>query len=419
MRILVVDDHEVVRRGVRGLLERHPQFRVCGEAVDGGDAIAKARDLKPDSIVMDVSMPNMNGLEATREIVRFLPQTKIVVLSQHDSGEVVRQALNAGASAYVVKSSISTDLVAALKRLNSAESAQSPRIYGSTQNNLDLQEVLQRSTLFEKELRESEERFRLTFEQAPIGVAHVSVDGNWLRVNRKFCEILGYSQDELKRAGYREITDPTNHDEEIRKITSGVSDGYSLEKRQARKDGSSVWVNLTLAAVRDAEGRLKYFIAMIEDISSRKSAEEELQERASLLDLSSDAIVVRDPDDRVIYWSNGAEELYGYTVEEAMGRVTHELLSTQFPEPLQLVREKLHANGRWSGELTHTRKDGSKISVSSRWCLSADETGNVKSVLETNRDITAELALREIQGGLSRSSAVAKPLGNSLEQKTA
>lgn len=417
MRILVVDDHEVVRRGVRGLLERHSQFRVCGEAVDGRDAIAKAKEFKPDAIVMDISMPNMNGLDATREIIRLLPRTEVVILSQHDSSEVVRQALNAGASAYVVKSSVSTDLVAALERLNAAEPAQSPRIYGSTQNNLDPQEVLQRSALFEKELRESEERFRLTFEQAPIGVAHVSVGGHWLRVNRKFCEIVGYSQDELKRATFRKITDFAGHDEEIEKITSGLSDSYSLEKRQGRKDGSFVWVILTLAAVRDAERKVKYFIAMIEDISSRKSAEEELQERASLLDLSSDAIVVRDPKDRVIYWSNGARELYGYTVEEAMGRVTHELLATQFRESLQLVREKLHANGRWSGELTHTRKDGSKISVSSRWCLSTDAKGKVKSVLETNRDITAELALREIRSGLPQASVVTTPVGNL--QKTA
>ena len=409
MRILVVDDHEVVRRGVRGLLERHPQFEVCGEAVNGRDAIAKALELRPDSIVMDVSMPNMNGLDATREITRLLPHIHIVILSQHDSSEIVRQALNAGASAYVVKSSISTDLVGALEKLSAEDSAQSPRVYGSTQNNVDLQEVLQRSVLFEKELSESEERFRLTFEQAPIGVAHVSVDGHWLRVNKKFCEILGYSEAELRRATLRESIDPTNQNEGIGKIGAGLSDHYSIETRQTRKDGSVVWVNLIVSAVRNGDRELKYFIAMIEDISLRKSAEEELQERASLLDLSSDAIVVRNSEDRVIYWSNGAKELYGYTAEEATGRVTHELLATQFPESLERIREKLHGNGRWSGELTHTRKDGSKISVSSRWCLSADAKGNVKSVLETNRDITAELALREIQSGLPRTTVNAAP----------
>ncbi|MGA2356029.1 MAG: response regulator transcription factor [Terriglobales bacterium] len=111
MRILIVDDHEVVRRGVRGLLEKEDRFEICGEAVDGSDAIAKARELRPDSIVMDVSMPNMNGLDATREISRLAPEIRIVILSQHDSHEIVRQALNAGASAYVVKSAISTDLV--------------------------------------------------------------------------------------------------------------------------------------------------------------------------------------------------------------------------------------------------------------------------------------------------------------------
>lgn len=102
-----------------------------------------------------------------------------------------------------------------------------------------------------------------------------------------------------------------------------------------------------------------------------------------------------------MYWSNGATEMYGFTAEEVMGRVIHELFQTQFPEPLDQIRHKLHTAGRWSGELTHTRKDGSKISVSSRWCLATDTNRELESILETNRDITAELALRKIQEGIT------------------
>lgn len=115
MRVLVVDDHEVVRRGVRSLIQSHSNYDVCGEAVDGQDAVEKAQQLNPDVIVMDVSMPRLNGLEATHLIRAALPDSEILILSQHDSPEMVRQAFKAGARGYVVKSSIARDLLAALE----------------------------------------------------------------------------------------------------------------------------------------------------------------------------------------------------------------------------------------------------------------------------------------------------------------
>ena len=145
MRILVVDDHQVVRRGVRALLEAESRLQVCGEAVDGRDAIAKARELAPDAIVMDISMPNMNGLEATREINRLFPQIRIVILSQHDAPEMMRQALNAGAHGYVVKSAICTNLIAVLDKVWQGEKPELPVVLGNTGLNLDVHEILQRN----------------------------------------------------------------------------------------------------------------------------------------------------------------------------------------------------------------------------------------------------------------------------------
>src|SRR5262249_1954599 len=95
LRILVVDDHEIVRRGVRALLSASEDYQVCGEAADGRDAIRQAQELKPDAIVMDVSMPNLNGFEATKEIKRILPETPVVIMSQHDVPEVMSLALRA------------------------------------------------------------------------------------------------------------------------------------------------------------------------------------------------------------------------------------------------------------------------------------------------------------------------------------
>jgi DNA-binding NarL/FixJ family response regulator len=121
MRVLIVDDHEVVRQGVRSLLLNQPDCDVCGEAVDGQDAIEKAQQLEPDVIIMDVSMPNLNGLEATRRVRDILPRCEVLILSQHESPEMVRQAFNAGARGYVVKSSVARDLLVALNKLNQGE----------------------------------------------------------------------------------------------------------------------------------------------------------------------------------------------------------------------------------------------------------------------------------------------------------
>jgi DNA-binding NarL/FixJ family response regulator len=102
-RILIVDDHEIVRSGLRRLVERQSGWEVCGEAVNGKEAIDKALALNPDLVLMDISMPVMNGIEATRQIRRLSPVTKIVIVSLHDDESITAEAKNAGADAYVVK----------------------------------------------------------------------------------------------------------------------------------------------------------------------------------------------------------------------------------------------------------------------------------------------------------------------------
>ncbi len=117
LRILVADDHEVVRRGLCSLLESQPGWQICGEASDGRDLLKKASELKPDIIVLDVSMPNLNGLEATRQILKANPKAKILVLTLHDSDRLIHEVLTAGASGFVLKSDAARDLVAAVESL--------------------------------------------------------------------------------------------------------------------------------------------------------------------------------------------------------------------------------------------------------------------------------------------------------------
>lgn len=121
LRILVVDDHEVVRRGLRALLEAHPGWKVVGEAVNGRDAVEMVKQLKPDVTVMDISMPEMNGLEATRRILETTPQTEVLIFSMHKSDQMVREAMRAGARGYVLKSDASNGLVTAVEALSRHE----------------------------------------------------------------------------------------------------------------------------------------------------------------------------------------------------------------------------------------------------------------------------------------------------------
>src|SRR5215218_8283516 len=114
-RILIVDDHDVVRMGVRALLGEHAGWEVCGEARTGREATARAAETRPDVVVMDVSMPDLNGLEATRQILKDAPETEVLILTMHDSDQLVRQALAAGARGYVLKSDAGADLVAAVE----------------------------------------------------------------------------------------------------------------------------------------------------------------------------------------------------------------------------------------------------------------------------------------------------------------
>ncbi len=117
MRILLADDHNVVRRGLRALLESRPGWEICGEASNGREAVELTKKLKPDVVVMDISMPQLNGLEATRQIRKNAPDAEVLIFTLHDSEQMAREAREAGAHGYVLKSGLESDLLAAVQSL--------------------------------------------------------------------------------------------------------------------------------------------------------------------------------------------------------------------------------------------------------------------------------------------------------------
>jgi DNA-binding NarL/FixJ family response regulator len=117
LRILIADDHEVARKGIRSILETHPGWEVCGEARDGREAVELAAQLKPDVLLIDIGMPNLNGLDAARQIMGSAPDVNILILTIHDSEQVVREVLAAGARGFLLKSDAGRDLIAAVEAL--------------------------------------------------------------------------------------------------------------------------------------------------------------------------------------------------------------------------------------------------------------------------------------------------------------
>jgi PAS domain S-box-containing protein len=167
-----------------------------------------------------------------------------------------------------------------------------------------------------EQLRESEERFRLTIDEAPIGMARVALDGRFVRVNHALCEIVGYSADELLALNFQSITHPDDLDADVaaaRQLARGEISRYKVEKRYIRKNGSTVEAQLSVSTVRSPSGTPLYYISQIEDITERKRAERALRlseaKFSGIVSIAADAIVSVDKDQRITIFNGGAERI--------------------------------------------------------------------------------------------------------------
>jgi PAS domain S-box-containing protein len=210
-------------------------------------------------------------------------------------------------------------------------------------------------------------------------------------VSQQAERILGYPAERwLAEAHFwKDRIHPDDRDGVITLYTAATAEGRDcdFEFRMLAADGRVVWMrDLVTVAVEGGEPvRLR---GVMVDITARHEVQQRLHEKAALLDLTHDTIFVRDMNDVIRFWNRGAEELYGWSSDEAVAHVTHDLLRTVFPERLDRISAELLKSSRWEGELVHTKRDGSKVAVASRWSLQLDAEGRPIGILETNNDIT-------------------------------
>lgn len=177
-------------------------------------------------------------------------------------------------------------------------------------------------------------------------------------------------------------------------LATGVA--YELDVRAIRH-GKAIWVSTRGEVVRAADGRIVGLRGTVQDITERKRVQEELERQAALLDLGP--VLARDPEDRIVYWGAGMQQLYGYTPQQALGEVVHDFLRTVHPESVAEIRRQIEEAGSWQGQLTHSTATGQRITVLSRQVAFRDDGGKLALILEVNTDMTE---LRRVQEELQQ-----------------
>jgi two-component system cell cycle sensor histidine kinase/response regulator CckA len=396
--ILIVDDTPTNLDVLLDLLEA-AGFKVV-IAEDGERAITLAEYAPPDLILLDILMPGIDGFETCRRL-KTNPTTQeipvIFLTAVSDNVDKVK-GLNLGAVDYITKPLNHEEVLA---RVNTHVRLQNLTKRLTEQNERLEKEIQQRQQVeAEREqafqaLQRSEARFRCLIESNVIGVIFSKIDGSITDANDAFLQIVGYDRADLEAGSlsWQAMTPPEyTHLHQAALAELNNSGAFSaFEKEYFRKDGRRIPVMIGGALLDESQQTIVGFVL---DLTQHKQAEDKIREQAALLNITTDAILVRGLDNTIQYWNKGAEHVYGWNVEEAIDQNANQLLyRPDSLRQLEIAHKTLLERGTWQGELHQVSKQGKEIIVASRWTLMRDMQGKPQSILTVNTDITEKKQL--------------------------
>ncbi len=256
-----------------------------------------------------------------------------------------------------------------------------------------------RSELLKREqiqsvLEASEERFRTLSATAPVGIFQTNADGICLYTNTRWQEMSGLSFEDSLGQGWLAAVHPDDREMVLTAWTAYLTDGqeHLLEFRLLTQQEEVRWISARVATMQSSTGEVLGYVGVNEDITERKLAEQKIREQAALLDITSDAIFVRDLQHQILYWNQGAERLYGWTAAEAIGRLAYDLMQNETPQ-IDAIMQMVWTQGEWRGEIHKLTKAGLEVMVEARWTLVRNDANQPKFILCVDTDITEKKQL--------------------------
>jgi PAS domain S-box-containing protein len=270
-----------------------------------------------------------------------------------------------------------------------------------TASKADLEKEIAERKQAEQKLAESEERWSTTLSSIGDSVIATDVSGAVTFMNAVAEKLTGWTISEALGKPLKEIFHIIN--EETRNevespvskvLEKGMIIGLANHTILVRRDASTIPLDDSGAPIKDEKGNVTGVVLVFHDISERKKAQEATQKQAELINLSPDAIIVRNLDGTITFWSEGAEKMYGWTKDEVIGQEISTLLKTEFPQPPEEILQRVKVEGKWSGEIVHICKDGNKLVVQSYWSGKFDTDGKIIEILESNVDVTQRIEMQ-------------------------
>src|SRR5215207_10599983 len=404
--VVVIDDSAEVRSLIRTRLRLSGRLTVVGEGATGTEAIGLAYRLQPSLMLLDMSMPAMDGLDALPGILEVSPETRVVIYTGFEDDGLAQRARELGATAFIEKASPIDELADRLTAALDSEPGH-PHIGPATESDDNADEPWKHRAADQSVLDEHVEGFREVFDEAAIGMATMTLTGGIVRANKALAVLMNRPQDQLVgidyarlTGGHREVLGPALDD-----INERSHDLVHIEHDVPGTPGPRT-VTATLAPVRDSRGQALYIFLQVQDVTAQRTAEDELrqsEERFRLLveGIEDYAIFMLDPNGIIVSWNAGAQRTNGYRADEIIGR--H--FRTFYRRELQLSKHpefELAAalrDGHYSEEGWRVRKDGSEFWANVLITAVFDDIGRHVGFAKITRDITAgrrvEEALRQ------------------------